>query len=178
MRKVFFLLIFLIFASTAFCQKYRSEKGSVTFFSDGVVEDIAAVNVAVGSLFDLVKGELVFIVPVVEFRFPKALMREHFNEKYMESDKYPKSTFQGKLSGYNPTATGEQKVKATGNLTLHGVTNLVEIPGTMEVSSGKIIMKSKFVIRLQDYKIKIPTIVWQNIAEKVEVKVDFVYKMM
>lgn len=178
MRRLFFFLTFLFFTSAAFCQKYRSEKGSVAFFSDGVVEDITAVNVTVGSLFDMGKGELVFIVPIVEFRFPKALMREHFNEKYMESEKYPKSTFQGKLTGYNPTTTGEQKVKATGSLTLHGVTNLVEIPGTMEVSNGKITMKSKFIIRLQDYKIKIPTIVWQNIAETVEVKVDFVYKMM
>ena len=166
----------LVLSISAGAQKFRSEKGSITFFSDGAIEDIVATNTAAGSLLDSSTGELVFIVPILEFRFSKSLMREHFNEKYMETERYPKSTFTGKLTGYDVAKTGEQNVKAIGKLTMHGVTQSVEVPGTIEFAEGKAIVKSKFVVKLVDYKIKIPTIVWQNIAEQVELKIDFTYK--
>jgi hypothetical protein len=168
----------LIITASSFCQKYRSGKGMVSFFSDGVIEDIAAENIVVGSLFNSATGELVFIIPIKDFKFQKSLMREHFNEKYMETDKFPKSTFQGKLVGYSSTATGEQKVKAVGKLTLHGVTKDIDVPGTLDITSDRAAMKSKFKVRLTDYNIKIPTIVWQNIAEEVEIKIDFTFKKL
>jgi polyisoprenoid-binding protein YceI len=89
---------------------------------------------------------------------------------------FPKATFQGKILGASPNADGEQKVKAVGKLSMHGVTKDVEIPGTLERVNGKVQMKSKFKVRLADYNIKIPTLVWQNIAEEVEIKIDIVYK--
>jgi polyisoprenoid-binding protein YceI len=94
----------------------------------------------------------------------------------METERYPKSIFTGKLTGYDVAKTGEQNVKAIGKLTMHGVTQNIEVPGTIEFVEGKAIVKSKFVVKLVDYKIKIPTIVWQNIAEQVELKIDFTYK--
>jgi YceI-like domain len=157
-------------------QKYRSEKGLITFFSDGAIEDTSAENTVAGSLFNAMTGELVFIVPIKDFKFQKSLMREHFNEKYMETERYPKSTFLGKLTGFSITATGEQKVKAIGKLTLHGVTRDVIIPGVADVANGKVTMKSKFILKLKDYNVEIPTIVWKNIAEEIELKIDFIYK--
>jgi len=166
----------MFFAYTSFAQKYRSEKGVISFFSDGLVEDITAENVAAGSLFNTSTGELVFIVPIKDFKFPKSLMREHFNEKYMETEKFPKATFQGKLTGFNTSAAGEQKVQAVGKLSMHGVTRDVNVHGLAESSNGKIILKSKFIVKLKDYNIEIPSIVWKNIAEEIELKIDFIYK--
>jgi len=148
----------------------------ITFFSDGVVEDIAAENAAAGSLFNGSTGELVFIVPIKDFKFSKSLMREHFNEKYMETERFPKATFQGKLVGFNASAAGEQKVQAIGKLTMHGVTKDVNVPGLAESSNGKVTLKSKFMVKLKDYNIEIPSIVWKNIAEEIELKIDFTYK--
>jgi hypothetical protein len=176
MRRFLLGFSLLILSTSAGAQKFRSEKGSISFFSDGAIEDIVAINTSAGSLLNSSTGELVFIVPILEFRFSKSLMREHFNEKYMETEKYPKSTFMGKLVGYDATKTGEQNVKAVGKLTMHGVTQNVEVPGTIEFAESKAIVKAKFVVKLVDYKIKIPTIVWQNIAEQVELKIDFTYK--
>jgi hypothetical protein len=178
MKQSLIFLSCLLITTSSFCQKFRSDKGLISFFSDGVIEDIAAENIGVGSLFNSATGELVFIVPIKDFRFQKSLMREHFNEKYMETDKFPKSTFQGKIIGYSPTATGEQKVKAVGKLTLHGVTKEIDVPGTVDITNDKVVMKSKFKVKLKDYNIKIPTIVWQNIAEEVEIKIDFTYKKL
>jgi len=157
-------------------QKFSTEKGHVSFFSDATIEDIEAVNSVVGSLFNASTGDVVFIMKIRDFVFDKSLMREHFNEKYMESEKFPKSTFQGKIVGFKMGTSGVQNVKAVGKLTIHGVTREIEVPGTAELSGGKLLVKSKFIVKVADYNVKIPTLMWQNIAEQVEVKVDFIYK--
>jgi polyisoprenoid-binding protein YceI len=159
-----------------FGQKYTAEKSFVSFFSHGAIEDIAAENTKTVSLFNTATGDVVFSIPIKEFEFDKSLMKEHFNEKYMDTEKFPKSTFQGKISGFQPDGKGEQQATASGKLTMHGVTQEVLIPGTVEVVEGKIVMKSKFIVKLADYKIEIPKLLWQNIAEQVEVKIEFTYK--
>ncbi len=161
---------------TAYAQKFSSETGYISFFSDAVVEDIKAENRLVGSLFNAATGELVYIVKVKDFQFDKSLMREHFNEKYMETEKHPKSTFNGKLEGFRPGTAGIQRVRAVGKLSIHGVTRDITIPGTLEFKNGKAHLKAKFMVKLADYNIEIPKIIWQNIAEEVEVEVDYIYK--
>jgi len=176
MKKILLLCFLYCFGSFAFGQKYATEKGQISFFSDAPVEDIEAINSVVGSLFNGSTGEIVYILKMRDFIFPKALMREHFNEKYIESEKYPKGTFQGKITGFSASATGVQNVRAIGKLSIHGVTQDIDVPGTIESVSGKLHMKSKFFVKLVDYNIKIPTIIWQNIAEEVEVRIDIIYK--
>ena len=152
------------------------ESSVVSFFSDGAIEDISAHTSKSVSIFNVATGDVAFSIPIQDFEFEKSLMKEHFNEKYMETEKFPKSTFQGKLTGFQTTGAGEQQARATGKLTIHGVTKEVDLPGTIEFVSGKIVMKSKFVVKLVDYKIAIPQLLWQNIAEEIEVKIDFTYK--
>ena len=175
MKKVLFLSL-IILSGTAHAQKYIAEKSFVSFFSDALLEDIKADNKKATSIINAETGDIAFSIPIKEFKFAKSLMQEHFNEKYMESEKYPKSTFQGKLSGFDLKASGVQTVKATGKLTIHGVTKDVEIPGTIEVKENKLYAKSKFMVKVADYKVEIPQLVFQNIAEEVEVTVDFTYR--
>lgn len=157
-------------------QKYLLQKSLIIFFSDGIVEDITAQNKKASSIFNSATGEIAFSVPISEFQFEKSLMQEHFNEKYMESDKYPRAMFQGRLEGFEPSSPSDQKVRAVGKLTIHGVTRDVDINGTVQKNGTALAMKSKFIVKLADYNITIPQLLFQNIAEQVEVSVDFVYK--
>ncbi|WKZ58116.1 MAG: YceI family protein [Cyclobacteriaceae bacterium] len=171
------LLVWLgVVAISAQAQRYVLSEGVITFFSEATLENIKAENKHTTSAFDVTTGEIAFAVPNNQFQFEKKLMQQHFNEKYMESEKYPRSTFSGKVEGFDASKTGKQQVRATGKMFIHGVTQSVEIPGVLEVSTQGVSMKSTFMIKLADYKIKIPQILWQNIAEQVEVTVDLVYK--
>jgi polyisoprenoid-binding protein YceI len=171
------IIIGLLFSGVSVqAQKFVAEKSFVSFFSDALLEDITADNKKASSIINTATGDIAFSIPIKEFQFAKSLMQEHFNEKYMESETYPKATFQGKVNGFDPKATGIQNVTATGKLTIHGVTKDVDIPGTIEIKDNKILAKSKFIVKVADYKIEIPQLVFQNIAEQVEVTVDFVYK--
>jgi polyisoprenoid-binding protein YceI len=176
MKKLFFVLLILSQSSYLLAQKFTAEKSEVSFFSHATIEDIAAKTDKSNSIFNVATGEIVFSIPIKEFQFEKNLMKEHFNEKYMETEKFPKSTFQGKITGYQQQATGEQQAKAVGKLTIHGVTKDIDMPGTIEVQQGKVVVKAKFIVKLADYKIKIPTMLWKNIAEQVEVTINFTYK--
>jgi hypothetical protein len=166
--KIRLAMLLACIAIGANAQKYTSEKSSVTFFSSATLEDIKADNTKSSSVFDASNGNI--------FQFKKSLMQEHFNEKYMDTEKYPKSTFQGKIIGFDVNATATQNVKAQGKLTIHGVTRDVEIPGTIEKQGDKLVMNSVFIVKLVDYKVEIPKLMWQNIAEQVEVTVNFTYK--
>lgn len=175
MKLYLFLGLFCVMALEGTAQKHVAEKSVITFFSEAPIEDIIATNTKTASIFNVQTGELVFSVPIREFQFEKKLMQEHFNEKYMESDKYPKATFSGKLIDLDPTQASEQAVKAKGKLTIHEVTKDVELDGTAQLGD-KIVLKSKFSVKLTDYKIKIPQLLFKNIAEEIEVTVDITYK--
>jgi polyisoprenoid-binding protein YceI len=174
--RVCFFLVLVCFGFSARSQKYTLEKSLVIFFSDATIEDIRAENIRASSIFNISTGEVVFSVPISDFEFEKELMKEHFNEKYLETEKFPRAIFQGKFLNVKSDQIGEQVVNASGKLTIHGVTKAVNFPGTLDITPNQIIARSKFMIRLEDYKIKIPQLVWQNIAEEVEVTVEFYYK--
>ena len=172
---VFLPLVFFLSTPLLSQNRFYAEKSLLTFFSDGVVEDIKATNNTVTSIFDLGKMDVAFLVKVKDFEFEKKLMQVHFNEKYMETEKYPKSTFVGSISGFNPGKAGLQHVTATGKLFIHGITKDVKIPGTLEKRGSNLFLRSKFMLKLADYNITIPQIIWNNVAEDVEVELDFTY---
>lgn len=160
--------------TTADAQKLMTRTGKVSFFSSTSVENIEAFNNEVASALDTKSGDLMFIVPIKSFKFDKALMQEHFNENYMESDKFPKAEFKGKadVAGVNFAKDGSYKVKATGKLTMHGVTKEVTAPGTIVVKAGAATVNAKFTINPSDYGIKIPSVAASKISDKIEVTVD------
>ena len=159
-------------------QSYYTKNGKVSFFSSAPLEDIKADNNQVISIINASTGDVQFSLLINAFHFKKSVMEVHFNESYMESTKYPKSTFKGKindLSKVNFTVDGSYPVVVSGELTIHGVTKKVSAPGTISISAGVINATSKFPVKLADYKISIPGVVKDNIAEVVDVNVSCVY---
>jgi polyisoprenoid-binding protein YceI len=102
-------------------------------------------------------------------------MKEHFNEKYVESEKFPKATFDGKLTNVgavNFSKDGTYNVTAAGKLTIHGVTQEVSVPGTVEVKGSTVRLKTKFVIELKDYKVQVPSMVADKVSKEATIVLD------
>jgi len=175
MIRISAIMLLVLVTAGAKAQRYTSEKSHVTFFSKAALEDITADNKKANSLMNPSTGDIAFVVPVGEFKFEQALMEEHFNEKYLETEKFPRATFQGKMTGFDAADTQAQKITAKGKLTIHGVTKEVEIPGTIEKKGEKYAAQSEFMVKLEDYKIVIPQLLWQKVAEEVKVTVNFTY---
>jgi hypothetical protein len=178
MKRISIFLILLTIAITANGQKFMTKNGYIGFLSHTPMEDIKGDNNQVASILDIASGEIVFQALVKSFHFDRALLEEHFNENYMESDKYPKSSFKGKilnLSSVNFSKNGSYDVTVEGELTIHDVTNKLTVKGTLEVVSGGINANSKFNISPEDYKISIPGVVREKINKNLELTVTMKY---
>lgn len=172
MRKIIsFLVFFLIFLNCS-AQKFMGKNGEISFFSEAPMEDISAVNKKVSAVFDASTNDLVFQLKISDFIFPKALMQEHFNENYLESDIYPTSTFLGKVIEIK----NSKAATVEGNLTIHGKTNKINVDGVMAQDNESVIISAVFSVKLEDYNIKIPKIVMYKIAEEIDIKVNIELK--
>lgn len=178
MKRLFFLLFFLNVICAVNAQKFMTKTGYIGFFSQTPLETIKGDNNQVVGALDITTGEMVFQALIKSFHFERALMEEHFNENYMESDKIPKAIFKGKitnLSSVDFTKPGKYDVTVDGDLTIHDVTNKITTKGTIEVVSGGINANSKFSIVPEDYKITIPGVVRDKIDKNLEVTVSMKY---
>jgi hypothetical protein len=155
--------------------RYFTKTGKIEFYSKAPMEDIAARNKTVAAVLDTKTGALQFSVLMKGFEFEKALMQEHFNENYIESDKFPKGEFRGAITNnnevnYNREGTYTANVK--GKLTIHGVTKDVETTGTFKVGGGKIDANSVFHILLSDFSISIPAVVKDKVSNIIRIAAD------
>jgi len=155
--------------------KLYTKSGKVTFFSSTSLENIEAINKTVVVLLDTKTGDLQFAVLMKGFEFKKALMQEHFNRDYVESDKYPKAEFKGQVSNngsINYSMDGNYPATVKGKLTIHGVTKDIETSGTITVKEGKITLESSFPVLVADYNISIPKLYRDNISKSIKVTVN------
>ncbi len=167
-----FAFFILILNLNAQLYSGKTDASSISFFSKSPLENIEATNKKVTIVLKTTTNDIQFAVPMISFKFPKALMEEHFNENYVESAKYPTSTFKGKINEtIDFNADGEYKVSVNGTLDLHGVKKDIDANGTLIVHGTEILINSSFKLKVADYGIKVPSLYVKNIAEVVDVKV-------
>ena len=176
--KTFLIFVCLICPGISInAQKFYTKNGNVTFFSKASLENISADNNQVLATIDVQTGQVQFSVLIKAFHFKKSNMEEHFNENYLESNKYPKATFKGDIKDFSIDLSkdGSYPVNVAGDMTIHGVTKNITAPGSITIKNGVITGSSTFKVKLADYNISIPKIVKDNIAEIVDVTVSCVY---
>ena len=174
-RSFLIVAVILLSVTVSNAQKLYTKNGLIGFFSSTKMEDIKADNNQVLCVLNTQTGELQFSLLNKGFHFAKALMEEHFNENYIESTKFPKSTFKGTVADISKvdfSKDGTYPVKVTGDLTMHGVTKSVAAAGNIIVKGGTATASSEFMVKLADYNIAIPGAVKNNIAESIEINVN------
>jgi polyisoprenoid-binding protein YceI len=183
MKKIIMALFVLTAALPGFAQtRYYTKTGNVLFSAGTAIENIDAANKSANSVFDAATGQLEFAVLVKGFEFKSSLMQEHFNENYMESDKYPKAHFKGKIvdvSKVNFQKAGEYPATVAGTLTMHGVTKEIETKAVFKVSGeASVVSTTSFVVSLDDFNIAIPGLVKDKISKTAKIKVDCNYNIL
>ena len=166
----------LLTATLSFAQdRFYTKTGKIDFYSKAPMEDIEAKNKTVAAVVDSKTGAIQFSAQMKGFEFEKKLMQEHFNENYVESNKFPKSEFKGTItnnSDINYAKDGTYTAKVKGKLTIHGVTKDVETSGTVKVAGGKLDANSTFNILFSDYNISIPSVVKEKVSNNVKIVVN------
>lgn len=178
MKKSAILLCLCLLSIAVHAQNILTSKSAaVSFFSKTPVEDIDGKSTTGSSAIDLDSKNIIFKVSNTSFQFKRKLMQEHFNENYMESDKYPFTTFKGKITDdLNFSKDGTYTLNAEGNLDVHGVVKSYQTKVQFVVANGTITAKTTFKVRVEDHHIKVPSIVFKNIAEVVDVEASAIYQ--
>ncbi len=179
MKKIFLSLL-IAATTTAFAQtKMVTKTGKVTFeASVPAFEEVKAKNESATVVLNPATGEIASLSLIKAFRFKVALMEEHFNENYMESDTYPKATFKGKIENFDVsklTATA-QTFTIKGKMEMHGKTKDISIPASIRKTADGIEIDSNFTLNTDDYGIDIPSVVSKKVSKKVAVKLDATLK--
>jgi hypothetical protein len=178
MKKVIITAALLAISGSAiYAQKFMTRTGKIIFNATAPhsPEKVEAINNEVACVMDGKTGDVIFQVPVKSFKFERQLMEEHFNENYIESDKYPKANFSGKIENVgdvNFAKDGTYNAKVGGKLTIHGATNDISVPGTVTVKGGSVMLKTKFTVKLIDYKITVPSLVADKLSKEAVVTVE------
>jgi len=177
--KQFLLLIILIFSQQdLFSQQFYTDKGVTKFDgSKAAFEPIKATNNNSVSIIDSKTGQIAAVILISKFEFRLGLMQEHFNENYLESNVYPKSTFEGKIKDFNVLNLTETFMthEITGNLTIKGVAKKIKTIAEISKVDNQIKIKSNFAVFLSDFGIKVPKIVFKKIDEEVKISLNFTY---
>ncbi len=157
--------------------KYFTKNGTINFgattpFS---LEKVEGVNKSVTCVADIKTGNIQFAALMKGFEFERSLMQEHFNENYVESDKFPKAEFKGTIvdnANVNYLKDGVYAVKVKGKLSMHGETKDVETDGNITLKNGKITTTANFEVALSDFKVSIPTLVADKVSKTAKISVD------
>lgn len=173
-------LLLLVITVSAFAQdKMITKTGKITFeASVPSFEEVKATNESVSCVLNTKTGEIAALALQKFFRFRIALMEEHYNENYVESDKFPKATFKGIIEKFSATNLDKNGKDYTikGTLELHGKTKEIQIIAKISKTDKGIEIKSDFAVNADDFAIEIPSIVSKKVSKKVNIKLDFTVK--
>ncbi|HSZ71643.1 MAG TPA: YceI family protein [Cytophagaceae bacterium] len=177
----FILTLTLLFCTwNAFSQTvFVSDKVTISFFSEARIENIEATSVKGSAAINAITKDVVFKVPISSFSFQRKLMEEHFNENYMESDKFPNAILKGKIvEDVDLTKEGTYHVTLEGTMDMHGITKTKKFTGVIENKGGRLYLDSQFMLPVADHDIKIPNDKLSNISQtiKVTVHAEFIPK--
>lgn len=178
MLKKFYLLILLGTSVAAFGQgKFIAKNAYISFYSSTPMEDILGESNESVTILNAETGEIAFQALMSTFHFKRALMEEHFNENYMESSKFPKTKFNGKIEAYkrDMLTSPVADVKVTGVLLVHGVEKTITVPARLGLENGKLVASAKFKVTPEAYGIAIPSLVRDKIGREMEVTVKAAY---
>ncbi len=175
MKKILFVCLLFAFTIVAKSQIFLAKTCEISFFSEAPMENIKAINKAAKPILNTATNDIQIKIVISAFVFEKPLMQEHFNENYMESEKFPDAIFKGKINEtIDWKKDGEYKVTVTGTLKIHGVEKARTFEGTVKIKGDEITIDTKFNIHIADHGIKVPSMYIKNIAEDVEVKLNAV----
>lgn len=180
MKKTVFIVSCLLVSFVNFSQeKILTKTGNVIFeASVPSFEEVKATHKNVTCILNSKTGEIASLILVKGFGFKIALMEEHFNENYIESNLFPKATFKGKIENFNTDKLTNQFQEFTlkGKMELHGKSKDIIIIVKIKKTNSEIYLISNFVLKPNDFDIEIPNIVSKKLADKVNVKLDFKLK--
>jgi hypothetical protein len=181
MKKLAVIALIILSAKISMAQNYMTKEGMIDIYSETPIFTIDGKTQSAGSILNTSTGEIAASVLITSFKFKEALLEEHFNENYMESHKFPKAQYKGKITNWSTidiTKDGTYPVTLDGTMIIHGVTKATTTQGTLTVTGGKLVANAEFLVTIADYGIEVEESYKDRIPEKMKITLQFNYAKM
>lgn len=179
MKKYYIFALILFSAVASAQQKMLTKTGKITFeASVPAFEEVKGTTQTATCILNTETGEIAALALIKSFRFKVALMEEHFNENYLESNQYPKATFKGKIAGFSASQITSTAANYTinGTMEMHGKSKPVTIVAKIRKTTAGVEIISSFYLNADDFAIEIPSVVKSKVSKKVQVQTEFLLK--
>ena len=101
------------------------------------------------------------------------LRNRHMREDYLETDKFPLARYNGTVEKVDSSQRGTYQVTTSGKLSIHGVDRPVMITGLVSPQGDHYRVQSNFEVKLTDYGIKVPSMMFLKLNEVIRIVLDF-----
>lgn len=176
MSKYLTVISLLLTSTLLEAQVLTFDHGEVEFHTSSIMSDIEAFSEEMDVQLDTTTGDFEIVIPIESFDFEYEMMQDHFNEDYLESEKYPNATFSGKIGQKIPSLEEAFTTDISGDMTIHGVTKAMSFPATFSEKEGLMRVRCTFPIVFKDFEVDEPSILTKAVAKDVEVKVSIYLK--
>lgn len=172
MKRLIILFLLIVGFTSADAQEYKAKEIYIHFFSPAPIADIEAISNSATANLNIAKKEVEITINIASFKFKKALMQTHFNEKYIESDKFPTASFKGKFTdNISLNKDGVYQFDIEGKFNIHGVERAKTVLCKIIVKDQKIVFETNFKLLSADFKIKAPDIIYRKVGQEVTIDV-------
>lgn len=180
MKKLLLIIgVLVFFTGTSYSQRYYCNNGQISFFQETPIENIEGKSNTLISIIDKQKNEIAYKVKMTSFIFDKALMQDHFNENYVESEKFPFATYQGEINeNIDWSVNGTYNISSTGILTMHGISKTITEKGSITINGDKIKIVNNFKIKFTDFNVEIPKLLISQLTDVVDIKIETNYSIL
>ena len=168
MKKITLVALFFIGHIAVTQNKMVARDGQITFeASVPHYEPIKADNKKVKVTFDPRTKILECIALVEDYDFELDLMKKHFNENYLESGRYPKAVFRGKIADFDARNISDNPKEhiIVGKMLLHGKAKQIAVKAIIKKTKDGFIITSNFVLNPDDFEIEIPSIFSKKVSK-------------
>ncbi len=177
--KTHIILLSLLITYTVNAQKYLTKNGTTSFkASVEAFEPVEAINKSTTAVLNTNNGQIAALIFIKAFHFEIALMEEHFNENYMDSDEFPKATFNGEIKDFDfsKLSSQPQSFELSGHLTIKNIQKPILTTIELSKEENTIIMTCEFMVKPQDFDIEIPKLIREKIAKTIQIETQYAFK--
>lgn len=166
----------LLLAASVYAGNLSFESGVIKahteVFGDSSIDPVfkkATSHLSMGDLTTSLRGSM--DVSIADFMSDNSKRDTNMHET-MESDKFPKASFEIK----EVIAKGGDNVILKGTLSMHGVTKPLSFEGSVNEEGSKVRIKAKSSMKMSDFGITPPKMVFLTVRDQVDLNVDVVLK--
>jgi polyisoprenoid-binding protein YceI len=177
MKKIILAVFWLGLSIQVHSQSYFTETGTAIFHSKVPLHTFSGTSENLTGLIDLEKGTVDFYLDLETLDTGNG-KRDKDMKLTLDTEKHPFGEFFGKITTeFDPQLEETQDVTVEGVFKIHGKEQNIQVKGQLTPDGDQITLKAGWILRLEDYDIEPPKLLFIKVDQEQEIEINAVLKI-